>query len=335
MYEDKEYLFRMIIFYDHGLFARKQRTLKNRVEKTNNAFKELSKKQVDPVISLLNDQNDPRYLDRLKHIGRVHHDRKIDPVWIMGAYRLYQKHLSTIIVQSSQILDTERSSLNDCLNKLLFRDMGMMLEGYWQAANRNIETEKDKVEHLQRQISDLLTNIPQVIWSIDVVNNTPLYVSPTVEEISPISMELPIPCLGWTIPDDRPKVEASWARAMTGETITVAAIADVRSVTIFASLPDLTTAADADIAIGLMDTALTTVNTARAGLGALQSRFESVVSNLAINAENASAARGRSLDADFAAETASLTKNQILQQAGTAMLAQANSIPQNVLSLLR
>lgn len=98
---------------------------------------------------------------------------------------------------------------------------------------------------------------------------------------------------------------------------------------------DLTTAAGANTAIQFMDSALEAVNTARADLGAIQSRFESVVSNLAINSENISAARGRILDADFASETANLTRNQILQQAGTAMLAQANQIPQNVLSLLR
>lgn len=98
---------------------------------------------------------------------------------------------------------------------------------------------------------------------------------------------------------------------------------------------DLGTAAGANIAIDSMDAALTAVNTARADLGAIQTRFESVVQNLSINVENTSAARGRIRDADFAAETASLTRNQILQQAGTAMLAQANQIPQNVLSLLR
>jgi len=98
---------------------------------------------------------------------------------------------------------------------------------------------------------------------------------------------------------------------------------------------DLNTASGSVLAIASMDAALTAVNTARADLGAIQTRFESVVDNLAINSENTSAARGRIRDADFAAETANLTKNQILQQAGTAMLAQANSIPQNVLSLLR
>jgi len=209
------------VFYDYLFCFPATSKLLNSYADNGGKLKELSKKQVDHLISLLTDQNDPQYLARLKHIGLVHHDRKIDPVWIMGAYRLYQKHLSTIISQAKQILDTDRGSLNDCLNKLLFRDMGMMLEGYWQAAAGSIEAEKDKVEHLQRQISDLLTNIPQVIWSVDVVNNIPLYVSPTVEEISPISMELPIPCLAWTIPEDRPSVEAAWSRAMAGATVTV------------------------------------------------------------------------------------------------------------------
>jgi flagellin len=101
----------------------------------------------------------------------------------------------------------------------------------------------------------------------------------------------------------------------------------------FATL-DLSNVAGANVAIGTMDAALTAVNTTRATLGALQSRFESVVANLSINSENLNAARSRIRDADFAAETANLTRSQILQQAGTAMLAQANSAPQNVLSLL-
>jgi flagellin len=67
----------------------------------------------------------------------------------------------------------------------------------------------------------------------------------------------------------------------------------------------------------------------------VQNRFSSVVSNLATTSENLSASRSRILDADFAAETANLTRAQILQQAGTAMLAQANALPQNALSLLR
>jgi flagellin len=84
-----------------------------------------------------------------------------------------------------------------------------------------------------------------------------------------------------------------------------------------------------------MDAALQAVNTGRATLGALQNRFSSVVANLQTAAENLSASRSRIQDTDFAAETANLTRSQILQQAGTAMLAQANSLPQTVLTLLK
>ena len=87
--------------------------------------------------------------------------------------------------------------------------------------------------------------------------------------------------------------------------------------------------------IGNIDTALDTVNTERATLGASQSRFEAVISNLQISIENQSAARSRIVDTDFAAETANLSRANILQQAGNAMVAQANQLPQQVLQLLR
>jgi flagellin len=98
---------------------------------------------------------------------------------------------------------------------------------------------------------------------------------------------------------------------------------------------DLTTANGAKAAIDTVDRALNAINGSRASLGAVQNRFSSVVTSLATTAENLSAARSRVQDTDFAAETASLTRGQILQQAGTAMLAQANSLPNGVLALLR
>ncbi|QXZ09033.1 flagellin [Comamonas sp. Y33R10-2] len=97
----------------------------------------------------------------------------------------------------------------------------------------------------------------------------------------------------------------------------------------------VSTAEGADDTIVAMDAALKAVNSARADLGAIQNRFESVVSNLSVNSENLSASKSRIMDADFASETANLSRSQILQQAGTAMVAQANQLPQGVLSLLR
>ncbi|WP_303786372.1 flagellin [Azovibrio restrictus] len=101
------------------------------------------------------------------------------------------------------------------------------------------------------------------------------------------------------------------------------------------SLGSITDVAAATSAMSALDAAINTVNTARADLGAVQARFEGVLVQLAAAQENTEAARSRIMDTDYAAETAKLARAQILQQAGTAMLAQANALPQNVLSLLR
>ncbi|WP_313211854.1 flagellin [Stenotrophomonas sp.] len=98
---------------------------------------------------------------------------------------------------------------------------------------------------------------------------------------------------------------------------------------------NVTTAEGAQQALEIVDKALESVNSVRADLGAIQNRFTSVVANLQTSSENLSASRSRIRDTDFAKETAELTRTQILQQAGTAMLAQANQVPQNVLSLLQ
>ena len=100
--------------------------------------------------------------------------------------------------------------------------------------------------------------------------------------------------------------------------------------------PDgIATVTAASAALGKLDDMLALVNSKRAEFGATQNRFEAVIQTLQVSAENQTAARSRIMDADFASETASLTRSQVLQQAGTAMLSQANSLPNNVLSLLR
>eukprot|EP00906_Rhabdomonas_costata_P014535 RCo020890 len=101
------------------------------------------------------------------------------------------------------------------------------------------------------------------------------------------------------------------------------------------SISGASSATSAGAAISAIDGALDTLNTQRSIYGAAQSRFEGVISMLQVSRENQDAAASRIMDADYAAETAALTRAQILQQAGVAMLAQANSLPNNVLSLLR
>ena len=127
-----------------------------------------------------------------------------------------------------------------------------------------------------------------------------------------------------------------------GETITISTVGNMQTSSLGTATKkianvDVSTIALAGStdALGAIDAALGTVTGARASLGAIVNRFEQTISNLRVTAENVEASRSRIRDADFAAETASLTRLQILQQSGTAVLVQANAMPQNVLSLLR
>ena len=146
-------------------------------------------------------------------------------------------------------------------------------------------------------------------------------------------------------------VQAFQVGANAGDTITITKIASTDSGAVFvtaatlsaggavatvaATSVEVSTAALASAAIATIDNALSAVNATRASLGAFQNRFESVVASVQTTSENLSASRSRVVDADFAQETANLTKAQILQQSGIAMLSQANSVPQNVLALLQ
>lgn len=121
--------------------------------------------------------------------------------------------------------------------------------------------------------------------------------------------------------------------SFTNLTITSAALTQADAM--FVEDVDISTFLGAQMAISIMDSALRTINSARAELGAIQNRFISTIDNLSITAENLTASRSRIMDADFAAETSALSRAQILQQAGTAMVAQANQVPQGVLQLLQ
>jgi flagellin len=122
--------------------------------------------------------------------------------------------------------------------------------------------------------------------------------------------------------------------ANSGETLGVK-IGDMKAATVLTAVGDLKTQATADTALTNIDKAIKTVSTERATLGATQNRLEHKINNLNVSVENLSASESRIRDTDMAQEMMSFTRSQILSQAGTAMLAQANSAPQSVLSLLR
>jgi flagellin len=122
---------------------------------------------------------------------------------------------------------------------------------------------------------------------------------------------------------------------LTVATQNMATATNIAAVTGTVGVISGTTGSAAQAMISAIDLALTSVNSERSTYGAVQNRFEAIIANLQVASENQTAAKSRIMDADFAAETAALTRTQILQQAGTAMLAQANPLPQQVLQLLK
>ncbi|HWP20411.1 MAG TPA: flagellin [Burkholderiaceae bacterium] len=188
---------------------------------------------------------------------------------------------------------------------------------------RNVtNTEKDQ-DSLQNEFKELQSEIGRVLGGT-TFNGTNIFTQ---------TGDLEFQVGAGTTTNDRVTVALgstalSSNTAITNVTTSTAIIGDLSSTTAVAG-----TAIDAVIAD--IDTALDTINSQRSIWGATQNRFEAVISNLQTSVENQAAARGRIMDADFAAETANLSRAQILQQAGTAMVAQANQLPQQVLSLLR
>jgi diguanylate cyclase (GGDEF)-like protein len=170
---------------------------------------------------LLTGCTDEQSAEQLINIGKIHFQYKIEPVWIMGSYQLYLDHLRRIINTQSEIAPDKRYVLESILIKLLFRDMGLMLEGYWNSAMSLAQTEQNRAETLQGQVSNLLANLPQVLWSVDVTNNQLIYISPGARKICTLDVGMPIPCMGWTHPDDREIVRLAWEEALLGHKIEV------------------------------------------------------------------------------------------------------------------
>ena len=190
-------------------------------EEAGGTLSKLAAAQSAHFLNLLSGSTDSDSAEQLIHIGKIHHRHKIEPVWIMGAYQLYLGYLRQIIRDHPEIPQAERYTLENILIKLLFRDMGLMLEGYWHSAMSLVQTEKNKVAELQERVGDLLANLPQVLWSVDLKNNQPLYISPATKKICALDIEMPIPCLGWTHPDDREIVRLAWAEAKRGNKMEV------------------------------------------------------------------------------------------------------------------
>ncbi len=209
------------IFYDYLLSSPATAAILQDYQSSGNSISTLVASQLQHLSTFLDANISDESAAQLMHIGKIHYQARIAPEWVMGAYRLYLDHLQSIISSESEINDEHRNPLNAALVKLLFRDMGLMLKGYWDSAFQALQEEQHKVGVLQNQVSSLLANIPQILWSVDVVQNRLLYISPNTRQICDIDMDAPIPCLGNTVMEDKENVQMAWQQALKGERIEV------------------------------------------------------------------------------------------------------------------
>lgn len=155
---------------------------------------------------------------RLGEIGRRH---GIEPASLLGAYQLYLAHLQELIRSHAEIAEADRGALETSATKFLLRDMGLVLDGYWGASLSGLQRENDKLAEVQEQASSLLSNIPQLLWSVDVASGRALFISPPAQRVFKTDSDLPIPCFGATLAKDRRKLRLAWETALAGERVAV------------------------------------------------------------------------------------------------------------------
>ena len=207
-------------FYDYLFHFPATAAVLNKYQADGGKIEDLVSRQLAHLHAFLLGDCSAATANELTRIGHIHFRHGIEPNWFMGAYLLYLNYLRDAL-DAGAVPATDRPPLEDAIQKFLFRDMGMMMDGYWNAALSQLQAEKDKVALLQDQITSLLANIPQILWSVDVTTNTLLYISPSTQDICSLEVDMPIPCLGWTHPDDLELVKAAWQEALQGKRVEV------------------------------------------------------------------------------------------------------------------
>ncbi|MCH4997771.1 flagellin FliC [Pectobacterium carotovorum] len=256
-----------------------------------------------------------------------------------------QSSLGTAIERLSSGLRIN-SAKDDAAGQAIANGMTAQIKGLTQAA-RNANDGISLVQTAETNLNEINNNLQRIrelsVQAASDTNTTEnrdsiaLEISQRVSEINRITSTAEfngISLLGSGVAALTIQVGAN-TTSNDAIQITTGALIDSSATGLTIGSLDVSTAAGATAAVDSIDNALAKVDSARSNLGAIQNRFESTITNLNNTVNNLSAARGRIEDADYATEVSNMSKANILQQAGTSVLSQANQVPQNVLSLLR
>ena len=137
------------------------------------------------------------------------------PVWVIASYNLLTSYMSKLIAEM-EIPSSEKTTLESVINTLLLRDMGLTLEGFWRASHETVRKELVHVADDLGTVEDLLSGLPQYIWSVDIKSNKVIYANYPLQSLYSESLEAPIPCLADTHADDQQQLLSTWQNAVSG-----------------------------------------------------------------------------------------------------------------------
>jgi len=170
-------------------------------------------------LSLLNGNIDEKATARSEQVGRAHYRHGVKPVWALGAYRLFMDHLQHLVDTDPQIEQQDRDAVESALIKMIFRDLAVVTEGYWRAAVEQLTDQRDELGFEQDLAGEILSNIPQLLWTVDIESNRISYASPGTQAFCHNELESPIPCFYAIHGSERERVLIAWQQVLDGESV--------------------------------------------------------------------------------------------------------------------
>ena len=170
-------------------------------------------------LSLLHGNIDEKATAHSEKVGRGHYRHGVKPVWALGAYRLFMDHLQHLVDTDPQIEQQDRDAVESALIKMIFRDLAVVTEGYWRAAVEQLTDQRDELGVEQDLAGEILSNIPQLLWTVDIESNRISYASPGTRAFCHHELEAPIPCFYAIHGAERERVLTAWQQVLDGESV--------------------------------------------------------------------------------------------------------------------
>lgn len=180
---------------------------------------ELVRAMLAHKLGLLSGEIDEKATQSSEHIGRAHQRRGVKPVWMLGAYRLFLDHLQHVVATHPQIAAEDRDAVESALIKMIFRDLGVISEAYWRATVEQLTDQRDELGAEQSLAGEILSNIPQLLWTVDIESNRISYASPGTRAFCDRELEAPIPCFYRIHGSERERVLTAWQQVIDNESV--------------------------------------------------------------------------------------------------------------------